>query len=101
MLRRQNRLRREYLHRKATETTAKQIYDRKQKLKTAIETGAPIPKDIRQAAVKIQKQLAFDEAEAAPTTHVDDEYANAGVRDPKILLTTSRDPSSRLNQFAK
>jgi hypothetical protein len=34
-------------------------------------------------------------------THVDDEYAHAGERDPKILITTSRDPSSRLTQFAK
>lgn len=34
-------------------------------------------------------------------THIDDEYARAGVQDPKILLTTSRDPSSRLTQFVK
>lgn len=34
-------------------------------------------------------------------THIDDEYARAGVDDPKILLTTSRDPSSRLLQFVK
>jgi len=32
---------------------------------------------------------------------MDDEYANAGVADPKIVITTSRDPSSRLTQFAK
>lgn len=32
---------------------------------------------------------------------MDDEYAMAGVKDPKILVTTSRDPSSRLQQFAK
>lgn len=32
---------------------------------------------------------------------MDDEYATAGVKDPKILLTTARDPSSRLAQFAK
>ena len=37
----------------------------------------------------------------APTTHIDDEYARAGVYDPKVLVTTSRDPSSRLQQFAK
>lgn len=36
-----------------------------------------------------------------PTTHIDDEYSKAGMRDPKILITTSRDPSSRLMQFAK
>lgn len=32
---------------------------------------------------------------------VDDEYANIGSREPKICVTTSRDPSSRLKQFAK
>jgi U3 small nucleolar ribonucleoprotein protein IMP4 len=32
---------------------------------------------------------------------MDDEYARAGTRDPQILLTTSRNPSSRLTQFAK
>ena len=34
-------------------------------------------------------------------THVDDEYAQAGVRDPKVCVTTARDPSSRLKQFSK
>ena len=36
-----------------------------------------------------------------PRSHIDDEYAHAGERDPKVLVTTSRDPSSRLTQFAK
>lgn len=31
----------------------------------------------------------------------DDEYRWAGVEDPKIVLTTSRDPSSRLKMFSK
>lgn len=38
---------------------------------------------------------------AVQRTHVDDEYAHAGERDPKVLITTSREPSSRLVQFAK
>ena len=32
---------------------------------------------------------------------MDDEYAWAGVEDPKIVITTSHSPSSRLKQFAK
>jgi U3 small nucleolar ribonucleoprotein protein IMP4 len=32
---------------------------------------------------------------------IDDEYRHAGEEDPKIFLTTCRDPSSRLVQFAK
>ena len=31
----------------------------------------------------------------------DDEYRLAGVEDPKVVLTTSRDPSSRLKMFTK
>ena len=39
--------------------------------------------------------------DAVPRTHIDDEYANATLKDPKILLTTSRDPSQPLTQFVK
>jgi len=35
------------------------------------------------------------------SSHMDDEYKWAGVEDPKVLITTSRDPSSRLKMFAK
>ena len=35
-------------------------------------------------------------------THIDDdEYRHAGAYDPKLLITTARDPSIRLIQFAK
>ena len=37
----------------------------------------------------------------AAATHMDDEYVWAGVEDPKIVVTTSHNPSSRLKQFAK
>lgn len=32
---------------------------------------------------------------------IDNEYAFAAVRDPKVVITTSRDPSPRLAQFSK
>lgn len=38
---------------------------------------------------------------AVPHSTIDDEYANAADRDPKILLTTSRNPSAPLTQFVK
>ena len=31
----------------------------------------------------------------------DDEYRWAGVEDPKIMITTSHDPSARLKKFVK
>nr|GEY90488.1 hypothetical protein [Tanacetum cinerariifolium] len=36
-----------------------------------------------------------------PRSTIDDEYANANERDPKILITTSKDPSGPLKQFVK
>jgi hypothetical protein len=36
-----------------------------------------------------------------PATHIDNEYSRAGIQDPKIVITTSRDPSSKLLQFSK
>lgn len=47
-----------------------------------------------------QVELEDDETSKQKKS-IDDEYAQAGVRDPKICVTTSRDPSSRLKQFAK
>ncbi|CAG8565803.1 8535_t:CDS:2 [Funneliformis mosseae] len=101
MIRRQTRLRREYLYKKSLETKEKQIYERKQKIKEAIREGRPIPTELRTEATQLQKDLNFDEAQNEPSSHIDDEYARAGIYDPKVLITTSRDPSSRLSQFAK
>lgn len=42
-----------------------------------------------------------DEVHEKPMNHIDDEYKNAGMFDPKVAITTSRDPSSRLKQFAQ
>lgn len=38
---------------------------------------------------------------SVPRSTIDDEYASANEKDPKILLTTSRNPSAPLTQFVK
>lgn len=101
MIRRQTRLRKEYLYKKSKEVQSRQIWERKQRLKQAIKDGKPIPSELKEEALQIQKELEYDEAQKEPSSHIDDEYAQAGVQDPKVLITTSRDPSSRLQQFAK
>lgn len=64
--------------------------------------GKPIPNELRKEEQALRRQVELeDDNTAVPRTHIDDEYAHAGERDPKILITTSRDPSSRLTQFAK
>jgi len=101
MIRRNTRLRKEYIYRKALEAKDRQIFERKQALKNALAEGKQIPTELRNESETLKNDLLFDEHQEDMQTHIDDEYAQAGVHDPKVLITTSRDPSSRLQQFAK
>uniref|UniRef100_W5NAR6 IMP U3 small nucleolar ribonucleoprotein 4 n=1 Tax=Lepisosteus oculatus TaxID=7918 RepID=W5NAR6_LEPOC len=102
MLRRQARLRREYLYRKELEDRARTIDEKKQRLKQALDENRLIPTEVRKEALKLQKLTEYDDEGAeGVNSHMDDEYKWAGVEDPKIMITTSRDPSSRLKMFAK
>mmetsp|Transcript_11775 Transcript_11775/g.35805 ORF Transcript_11775/g.35805 Transcript_11775/m.35805 type:complete len:290 (-) Transcript_11775:46-915(-) len=102
MLRRQARLRREYLFRKSLEGKEREEYEKKRQVKQALAEGKPLPTEIRAEEQRLRKEVELeDDNTAVARTHVDDEYNKAGSRDPKILITTSRDPSSRLKAFAK
>jgi U3 small nucleolar ribonucleoprotein protein IMP4 len=143
MLRRNARLRKEYLYRKSLEGKERAAYERKRKIKKALEgtlarcahagrrrrrpsrahaprlplplptrspplppkqttEGRPIPTELRRDEAQLRNEAELeDDNTAVVRTHADDEYRSAGECDPKVLLTTSRDPSSRLAQFAK
>jgi U3 small nucleolar ribonucleoprotein protein IMP4 len=117
-LRRQTRERRQYVYAKSLEAQERQTYERKQQIKDALASGKALRTELRKDAQSLAKDLAFDEAQASkvqqasyfrlvlnivvdPASHIDNEYSQAGLRDPKIIVTTSRDPSSKLLQFAK
>lgn len=97
MLRRQTRLRREFLYNKSLEQKEKQIWERKQRVKELLAKGKEVPKGQGTG----EREQRMDQTKEEPLTHIDDEYAQAGLEDPRILITTSRDPSSKLAQFAK
>ncbi|KAJ9094938.1 hypothetical protein QFC21_005730 [Naganishia friedmannii] len=102
MLKRQARERREYIYKKSKEQQEHAIWERKQRIKDALATGKQLPTELRnEARVLGGKDLVLDEAQREPGSHIDDEYAKVGLYEPKIVITTSRDPSSRLLQFAK
>ncbi|KAK1792241.1 hypothetical protein P4O66_012202 [Electrophorus voltai] len=101
-LRREVRLRKEYLYRKAQEDRLRSIEEKKQRVKSALDENRLLPTEVRKEALQLQKLLEFDDdGGEGVSSHIDDEYKWAGVEDPKILVTTSRDPSSRLKMFAK
>lgn len=110
MLRRNARLRQEYLYRKSLEGKALAVYERKKAVKSAIESGKALTPDERSFEARARKDMSYEtltedaragDGSGRPLGGVDDEYAFAGSRDPKVLVTSSRDPSSRLGQFVK
>mmetsp|Transcript_4776 Transcript_4776/g.11835 ORF Transcript_4776/g.11835 Transcript_4776/m.11835 type:complete len:287 (-) Transcript_4776:37-897(-) len=101
MLRRDVRLRREYLYRKSLEAKEQALLDRKRKLKAALDEDKPIPTELRREAHELKESTQLDDPDEHTSNLLDDEYANAGVTDPRILITTSHDPSSKLTQFLK
>ena len=98
--RRQTRLRREYLYRKSLEGNERQLYEKKRLIRNALAQGKALPTEVRASYDKLKSQITQEDTKTEIPT-MDDEYADAGLEDPRICVTTSRDPSSRLKQFAK
>jgi U3 small nucleolar ribonucleoprotein protein IMP4 len=103
MNRRFVRMRKEYLQRKGEETKNKSAYSQKEAIRKAVAAGKMLPTELRGKDRTLRASMAYDDAitATAATSTVDDEYAMAGLTDPKILITSSRDPSSRLATFIK
>jgi len=100
--RRQTRLRREYLYRKSLQGREKASYEQKRLVRAALAAGKKLPTELRASYDKLQSEVDQEDSKTEiQKTHVDDEYGDAGLEDPRVCVTTSRDPSSRLKQFAK
>lgn len=102
MIKRNARLRREYLYRKGLEGVERSTYEKKRKVREALEDNKVLPTELRGEYKELSREMnADDVVTGAERSTIDDEYARAGVIDPKILVSTSRDASSRLQQFVK
>lgn len=105
MIRRQARQRRDYLYRRALTLRDAEIAEKRAKLKASLASGKPLDTAIANDK-SLRQDYTYDESRADRTAddelELDDEYAHlSGVVDPRVLVTTSRDPSSRLGSFAK
>lgn len=101
MFRRQARLRREYVYGKSLEKKQTAILEKKKDVKRSLDENKVLPTTVQNEALRFQDALEWDDNTENLTTHEDDEYRWAGVEDPKIVITTSHDPSIKLKQFAK
>ncbi|CAN9256699.1 unnamed protein product [Alternaria alternata] len=105
MIRKQARERRDYLYRRALTLRDAELASKRAALKASLASGKPLSKDVAEDQT-LRQDYKYDESRADRTAEeelgLDDEYAQlSGVVDPRILVTTSRDPSSRLGTFAK
>eukprot|EP00758_Cryptobia_borreli_P013702 Tbor_TRINITY_DN5857_c1_g1::TRINITY_DN5857_c1_g1_i1::g.6736::m.6736/K14561/IMP4; U3 small nucleolar ribonucleoprotein protein IMP4 len=103
MRRKTTRLRQEFLERKQNESVHDAIHMRKEQFREAISSGTPLPGHLKKDAVLLKKftELDDDVTMKRSRSTIDDEYANAGVSDPRVLVTTSREASQKLLEFAK
>lgn len=101
MQRRAARQRTEFLQKKKKRPNENEILKAKEKLHKALETGGQLPSRLRPKAAKLYDSAKYDDTLDERRLEMDDEYVDAGIEDPRILLTTSRSPSTKLVKFAK
>jgi U3 small nucleolar ribonucleoprotein protein IMP4 len=124
--RRLARQRREYLYARSANTDASAKGAKLAALKGALDAGRSIPTELRGEESELRDELETYDAAGAPGAYgggadaaaaasgrgedrgtaaraLDDEYSATldGRRPPKLAVTTSRDPSSRLKRFVK
>jgi len=105
MIRKQARERRDYLYRRALTLRDAELASKRASLKASLASGKPLDRAIADDTT-LRSDYKYNETRADRTAEeelgLDDEYVQlSGVVDPRILVTTSRDPSSRLGTFAK
>ncbi|XP_055848627.1 U3 small nucleolar ribonucleoprotein protein IMP4 [Episyrphus balteatus] len=103
MLRRQARLRREFLYKKSAEVRHKKLQDKKELLENSLQKNTQIHGNLQKQAIQLQDKLKYnvDDPNGVTEANIDDEYRWAGCEDPKIMITTSHSPSARLKMFVK
>ncbi|KAL0478181.1 U3 small nucleolar ribonucleoprotein IMP4 [Acrasis kona] len=105
IIRKNARLRREYLYKRSVQLEERERLDRKIRVREALEKGLPLSdKDLEKEAM--EKEYGFDHLfnlndKQKKEIQLDNEYATAGASDPKILLTSAHDPSDRMKRFLK
>lgn len=82
-----------------------EINDKRAKLRASLASGKPLDPDIANDK-KLREDYKYDESRPDLNVNeeldLDDEYSQlSGIVDPRVLVTTSRNPSTRLSSFAK
>lgn len=100
MLRRNIRLRKEYLYLKKVEGEKKQYAEKIKSIKESYTKQKKIKNELKDEENELRKKMdLFDQRTI--DKNMDDEYFFCGIENPRVLITTSRNPSTQLDNFAK
>lgn len=88
---------REYIYRKSLEERQRAVEEKREKIRDALENNKKIDTALRKDAIELANGAEW----GGQIMSIDDEYRWAGTKDPKIVITTSREPSSKLKVFVK
>ncbi|CRG98894.1 U3 small nucleolar ribonucleoprotein protein, putative [Plasmodium relictum] len=100
MLRRNIRLRKEYLYLKKIEEEKKQYAEKIKSIKESYEKNKKIKDNLKNEENELRKKMDLYD-EKSFNRKLDDEYFFCGIENPRVLITTSRNPSAQLENFAK
>ncbi|SBT75880.1 Brix domain containing protein, putative [Plasmodium ovale] len=100
MLRRNIRLRKEYLYLKKVEEEKKKYVEKIKSIKKSYDENKKIKGDLKDEERELRKKMDLYD-EKSYNRNLDDEYFFCGIENPRVLITTSRNPSSQLESFAK
>ncbi|VEL21313.1 unnamed protein product [Protopolystoma xenopodis] len=102
VLKRQSRLRREFIYRRSIELRDVKAKKKRAEIKAALAAGRKLPKHLEADALRLNEELDWsDDMSDADGLAEDDEYFWAGSEDPRVVITTSRSPSTKLQEFSK
>lgn len=122
MDRRNARLRREYIFRKSLQPKYRAEYKAKKKLRNSLNCmfisfiiclkyknekidGEKVPLSIQDKFDELSSNIKHDDIITQDigkkSKFLDDEYSMAGIKDPRLLITTSRSPTNKLMRFVK
>ncbi|KAG9395610.1 Brix domain [Carpediemonas membranifera] len=97
------KMQQDYLYRKSKESSQQEETDKRNKIVSALKEGKAIPTELRRDAYQLAKDAEFDDVISSEIVqnHLDDEYQEVGIREPRILITTSHNASGPLKTFVK
>ena len=65
MLRRYTRLKKEYIYRKSLEGKEREHYEKKRKVRQALEEGKPIPTELRNVESELRREIDLEDENTA------------------------------------